>query len=171
MLETFFRTLDRAMVGTLDVLVIGLAGLLLVLLNYAVFARFILNDSVSWGEELPAHLLATLAFIGAAYLTRTNEHIGFDGVARMLPQAAQKAVFAANLLLMAVFGAVLAWFGTIATLSFGSRPLISVDLPMALFRVAMPLGGALIALICSVRLVGLLAGRISPKDLLPETDA
>ena len=171
MVGALFHRLDRVMIGALDALVIALAGLLLVLLNYAVFARFILNDSVSWGEELPAHLLATLAFIGAAYLTRTNEHIGFDGVARLLSAPAQKAVFAANLLLMAVFGAVLAWFGTIATLSFGSRPLISIDLPMALFRGAMPLGGALIALICTIRLAGLLTGRIAPKDLLPETDA
>ena len=171
MLDALLRTLDRAMIGALDALVIALAGLLLVLLNYAVFARFILNDSVSWGEELPAHLLATLAFVGAAYLTRTNEHIGFDGVARLMPPLVQKVVFAANLLLMAVFGAALAWFGTIATLSFGDRPLISIDLPMALFRAAMPLGGALIALICSLRLIGLLTSRIAPKDLLPETDA
>lgn len=171
MFDALFRKLDRVIIGALDVLVIALAGLLLVLLNYAVFARFILNDSVSWGEELPAHLLATLAFIGAAYLTRTNEHIGFDGVARLMAPPIQKAVFAANLVLMAVFGAALAWFGTIATLSFGSRPLISIDLPMALFRAAMPLGGALIALVCSVRLLGLLTGRIAPKDLLPETDA
>jgi hypothetical protein len=31
-------------------------------------------------------------------------------------------------------------------------------------------GGALIALICSVRLVGLILGRVAPEDLLPEAD-
>jgi TRAP-type transport system periplasmic protein len=59
-------------------------ALLLLLLNYAVFSRFVLNASVSWGEELPAHVLAALTFIGAAYLTRTNEHLGFDGGLRAL---------------------------------------------------------------------------------------
>lgn len=162
---------DRLITAALDAVVIFLAGLLLVLLNWAVFARFILNDSVSWGEELPAHLLAMLAFLGAAYLTRTNEHIGFDGVVRLFPPAIQRVVFAFNLAAMAVFGGTIAYYGTIAALSFSGRSLISVDLPMALFRAAMPFGCALIALICVVRLVGLVAGRIDPADLLPETDA
>lgn len=149
---------------------IALAGLLLVLLNYAVFTRFVLNDSVSWSEELPSHLLAVLAFLGAALLTRTNEHIGFDGLVRLLPSGVQRGVFVLNLALMTAFGVALAWYGGIATESFGSRALISVDLPMALFRGAMPVGGALIALICALRLLGLVTGRLGPEDLLSETD-
>jgi TRAP-type C4-dicarboxylate transport system permease small subunit len=140
-------------------------------LNWAVFARFVLNDSVSWGEELPAHILAALTFIGAAYLTRTNEHLGFDAVVRILPGAMKRAVMVGNLILMAGFGALLAYYGAIAAASFGSRMLISVDLPMALFRYAMPLGGALIALVSLTRLAGLLTGQVDPDDLLPESDA
>lgn len=155
----------------LDGLVIALSGLLLVLLNYAVFARFVLNASVSWGEELPAHILAALAFMGAALLTRTDEHIGFDGVVRALPPAVQRIAFAFNLTLMAIFGAVVAYYGTIAAERFASRDLISIDIPMVLFRGAMPLGCALISLICLLRLVGLLTGRVAPSDLIPESDA
>lgn len=163
--------LDRALGVMLDVLVITLAGLLLLLLNWAVFARFILNDSVSWGEELPAHLLAMLTFIGAAYLTRSNEHLGFDAVLRIMPPAIKRVVTGMNLLLMAGFGLLLAWYGGIAAASFGARSLISVDLPMVLFRGAMPFGGALIALFCAVRFVGLCLGQVAPDDLLPESDA
>lgn len=162
--------LDRILLAILDAFTIAVAGLLLVLLNWAVFARFVLNSSVSWGEELPAHLLAALTFVGAAYLTRTNEHLGFDSVVRTLPRTAQKAVFALNLVLMGTFAAMLAYFGTIAAMSFGWRLMISVDLPVVLFRGALPLGGALICAICAVRLAGLLTGRIEPQDLMPETD-
>lgn len=170
-LDTVIDTADRWLGAVLDVMVITLAGLLLLLLNWAVFARFILNDSVSWGEELPAHLLAMLTFIGAAYLTRTNEHLGFDAVLRVMPPGMQRWVTALNLVLMGAFGAMLAWYGGIAAASFGARSLISVDLPMMLFRGAMPLGGALIALFCAVRLAGIVTGRIDPLDLLPESDA
>lgn len=163
--------LDLWLTRLLDWAVIGLAGLLFVLLNVAVFTRFVMNDSVSWSEELPAHLLAVLTFIGAAYLTRTSEHLGFDSVVRILPPAAKRAVMAGNLLLMAFFGGLLAYYGAIAAASFGSRMLISVDLPMALFRYAMPLGGALIALISLTRLAGLVTGQVHPDDLLPESDA
>lgn len=155
----------------LDAVVIALAGLLLILLNWAVFARFVLNDSVSWGEELPAHLLAILTFIGAAYLTRTNEHLGFDAVLRVMPKGMMRVVTGLNLILMGAFGAMLAWYGGIAAASFAGRSLISVDAPMVLFRGAMPLGGALIALFCAVRLVGIVTGRVDPLDLLPESDA
>ena len=170
-LFTVAARIDAGVGAILDALVIGLAGLLLVLLNWAVFARFVLNDSVSWGEELPAHLLAALTFIGAAYLTRTNEHLGFDAVLRVMPAGMQRVVTALNLILMGGFGILLAWYGGMVAASFGVRPLISVDLPMALFRGAMPLGGALIAVFCGARLVGVLSGRVQPMDLLPESDA
>jgi TRAP-type C4-dicarboxylate transport system permease small subunit len=170
-LEAAVLKADRWLGALLDGVVVGLAGLLLILLNWAVFARFILNDSVSWGEELPAYLLATLTFIGAAYLTRTNEHLGFDAVLRVMPPPMQRIVTALNLILMAAFGLLLAWYGGIAAFSFSGRSLISVDAPMALFRAAMPVGGALIALFCAVRLVGIATGRIDPMDLLPESDA
>jgi len=162
---------DLWLTRLLDAVVIGLAGLLFCLLNYAVFTRFILNDSVSWSEELPAHVLAVLTFIGAAYLTRTSEHLGFDSVVRILSPGVKRAVMAGNLILMAGFGGLLAYYGGIAAQSFGARMLISVDLPMGLFRWAMPIGGALIALISLTRLAGLLTGRVHPDDLLPESDA
>jgi TRAP-type C4-dicarboxylate transport system permease small subunit len=170
-LEPVILLVDRIVTRAMDIFIIAMAGLLLVLLNYAVFARFILNDSVSWGEELPAHLLAALTFIGAAYLTRTSEHLGFDSVARMFPDGVQRLIMAVNMVLMGGFGLLLAWYGGIAAASFGDRVLISVDLPMALFRAAMPVGGALIALICAVRLAALATKRVSPADLMPESDA
>lgn len=173
-MDTMFALLEHAdrLIGrVLDFAVIALSGLLLLLLNYAVFARFVLNDSVSWGEELPAHILAMLTFIGAAYLTRSNEHLGFDAVLGALPGKLKSSVMCANLILMAGFGSLLAYYGSIAAVSFGSRQLISIDLPMALFRGAMPVGGALITLFCLVRLLNLIRGRISADDLLPESDS
>lgn len=170
-LAPIVERLDRWAGAALDAAVVALAGLLLILLNWAVFARFVLNDSVSWGEELPAHVLAVLTFIGAAYLTRTNEHLGFDAVLRILPPRAMRVVTAMNLALMGAFGLLLAWYGGIAAASFAGRQLISVDLPMLMFRAAMPVGGALIAAFCAVRLVGVLTGRVDPADLLPEADA
>ncbi|MFK7891409.1 MAG: TRAP transporter small permease [Granulosicoccus sp.] len=173
-MDTFFALLEHAdrLIGrALDFTVIALTGLLLLLLNYAVFARFVLNDSVSWGEELPAHILAMLTFIGAAYLTRNNEHLGFDAVVSVLPGRLKSLVMCANLILMAGFGAMLAYYGSIAAISFGTRQLISLDLPVALFRGAMPVGGALITLFCLIRLLSLLCGRISADDLLPESDS
>jgi TRAP-type C4-dicarboxylate transport system permease small subunit len=170
-LTALVKFVDLWLTRLLDAVVIGLAGLLFCLLNYAVFTRFILNDSVSWSEELPAHILAALTFIGAAYLTRTSEHLGFDAVVRILSPGLKRAVMAGNLVLMAFFGGLLAYYGGIAAASFGSRMLISVDLPMALFRYAMPVGGALIALISLTRLAGLLTGQVHPDDLLPESDA
>ena len=162
---------DRLVTAALDALVIAMAGLLLLMLNWAVFARFVLNDSVSWGEELPAHTLAGLTFIGGAYLTRTNEHLGFDAVLRILPTAVKRAVTLMNLALMGGFGGLLAWYGGIAASSFAGRSLISIDLPMIFFRGTMAVSGALILAFCAVRLVGIAAGRINPDDLLPESDA
>ena len=169
-LEMLIDRLDRAMQAALTALVIGVAATLLVLLNYAVFMRFVVNASVGWAEELPANMLAALTFIGAAYLTRTNEHLGFDSFARTLNLGVQRVLACINQILMAGFGAAMFWFGGKAALSFMGRTLISVDLPVLLFRGAVPVGGALIVLICTVRLIGLIMGRITPGELLPEGD-
>jgi len=171
LIVAFVARLDHWLTRLLDWAVIGLAGLLFVLLNVAVFTRFVLNNSVSWSEELPAHVLAVLTFIGAAYLARTSEHLGFDAVVRILPARTKRVVMGGNLLLMAFFGGLLAYYGGIAAASFGSRMMISVDLPVALFRYAMPVGGTLIALISLTRLAGLMTGQVQPDDLLPESDA
>ncbi len=169
-LEAITHAADRALLRVLDGFTIAMAGALLLLLNYAVFSRFILNSSVSWGEELPAHMLAALTFIGAAYLTRTNEHLGFDGGLRLLPRLPRRVLAGLNLILMGAFGLALAYYGGRAALGFQGRMLISVDLPVSLFRGAMPLGGALIVAICAVRLVALALGRIEPEDMMPEGD-
>lgn len=162
---------DRLLLRLLDVLIIAIAGLLLVLLNYAVFSRFVLNASVSWSEELPAHILAALTFIGAAYLTRTNEHLGFDGVLMLLPEFMQRIVLIINLLLMTAFAGCLAYYGWITVMSFGwARQLISIDIPVVLFRGAMPVAGAIMAVVCIGRLIGLLTGRLTPTDFRPKAD-
>ncbi|MDR5906526.1 TRAP transporter small permease [Franzmannia qiaohouensis] len=170
MTPNVFQGIERATVRLLDSMVVALAGLLLVLLNYAVFSRFVLNASVSWGEELPANLLAVLTFIGAAYLTKINEHLGFDSVLRLMPLAVQRVLLCINQALMLVFALVVAYYGMHASLGFHGRSLISIDLPMALFRWAMPLGCGLIAIICATRLFGLATGKIAPNELYPETD-
>ena len=167
----FIRIADLILIRILDWLIIAIAGLLLILLNYAVFSRFVLNASVSWGEELPAHILAALTFIGAAYLTRTNEHLGFDGFLVLLPDLVQRGVLVINLLLMTAFSVCLAYYGWLSVMSFGwARQLISLDIPVVLFRGVMPVAGIIMAVICIGRLIGLLAGRLTPNDFLPKSD-
>ena len=171
MFQKAFHIADRVLFFTLDAIMVLIAALLFVLMNYAVFARFILNASVAWSEELPAHLLAALTFIGAAYLTRTNEHLGFDSILIALPEVLQRALLVVILALIAWFAAALTYYGAVAAWSFGARQLISVDLPIYLFRGTVPVGGAIIFLICLVRIVGLLTGRLSSDDVKTISDA
>ncbi|MFN3146572.1 MAG: TRAP transporter large permease subunit [Paracoccaceae bacterium] len=117
---------DLWLTRLLDAMVIGLAGLLFCLLNYAVFTRFlVLSPASSSVQELPAHVLAVLTFIGAAYLTRTSEHLGFDAVVRILRPGLKRAVMACNLVLMAGFRRSLPIPAASAGI-FGSRVRISV---------------------------------------------
>lgn len=165
-----FWAADRILIAILDAFIIAIAGLILVLMNYAVFSRFVLNASVSWGEELPAHLLAMLTFIGGAYLARTNGHLCFDGVLAKLPVPVQRIFLIGIQIMMIFFAGCLTYYGAIAAWSFFGRDLISIELPVSLFRGAMPVGGAIIALICTIRLVGLLTGRLGPDDFQPQHD-
>src|SRR6266498_704965 len=48
------------------------------------FTRYILNDSLSWTEEIARYGLMSLAFIGGAVVTRKKAHIAVELVSNLM---------------------------------------------------------------------------------------
>ncbi len=92
--------LDRA---TLVVLI-----LLLLVVGAQIFARYVLNHSLFWSEELARYLFIYLVFLGAAIALRREGHIQVSFFVERLPPGARRAVaVAGDVLLLAFAGTVL----------------------------------------------------------------
>jgi|GEM_PF-789495 len=133
--------IDRFIFNVVDWLVIAFSLAISLAVVATVFARYVLNDSFSWGEELPGLLLMCLTFFGAAWLARNNGHLAFDGLTSSLPRPFSQIVQTINLLLVQFFLVALTYYGWVITVTTGNTSLVTLDLPQALFRAVIPLSG------------------------------
>src|SRR5262245_1680277 len=74
-------------VGALDLALEAVTGSLLaatvIICLIQVFCRYVLNNSLSWPEEMARWAFVWLVFVGSAMLTRRSGHIAID----LLPRA------------------------------------------------------------------------------------
>ena len=100
---------DRTPSGRLDCVrpVLGLA--LIVFLQF--FTRYVLNDSLSWTEEIARYGLMWLAFIGGAVVTRKNTHIAVELVSNLMrPGLRAPRCWRRSISSRSAFSALLAYF-------------------------------------------------------------
>ena len=144
-IERLLHAGNRWLLSLCKVATIGLVLAIAGVICAGVFYRYVLNDALSWSEEIAKFLMVWLTFVGAPIALKEGGHVAIEMLPGALParlrQAVKLAVFLIILALMAVFvdqGAVFAWNARMqiaATLSFG----------FSLFWifVAIPVGGAL----------------------------
>ena len=113
-----------------------------------VFARYVLNDSLTWAEELTRFLVVWSTMIGSAAAYRRGEHIGITMVLEKLKGAWRGLVVRAIHLLVLAFTLMVAWEGWHLTMrNFARNQLaaaLQVDIAWA--YLALPVGTFLIAL-------------------------
>lgn len=104
------------------------------------FTRYVLNDSVSWTEEIARYGLIWVTFIGAAMVTRKNSHIAVVLLPNILPAGAGRLILAAVDLLVLAFLALLSYFSVLIVQRMHTQRMTIVDLPMSYVYGAVVLG-------------------------------
>src|SRR5262245_12867675 len=96
-------------------LVEAIAGLLIgaitVLVSVQVFARYVLNDTPAWSEELCRYLFLWASFLGACVAMHRTAHLGVDSLVMRLPVRARETVRHVVGATVLVFGGILVWQG------------------------------------------------------------
>ena len=62
----------------IELMLITIFGLLVIVVLWQVFARYVLNQSFSFTEEFARFALIWLSILGAAYLSGQREHLSMD---------------------------------------------------------------------------------------------
>jgi TRAP-type C4-dicarboxylate transport system permease small subunit len=140
-------TLYRRAMDLLYVVCVWIAGTALVLISavipWAVFTRYVLNDSASWPERTAVLLTIVLTFIGTAACYRAQLHMNVSFFAAMLPPRLRhwvdllvELLVGAMSLFMVVYGAKLVdatWLNSIDEFP---------ELSVGLTYMPIPVGGA-----------------------------
>ena len=104
--------IDRALdhIARFTELALALAFMLAVLLNFGnVIGRYFLGRSLLAADEIQVFIMVAMTFLGAAVVTRRNQHLRMDVLVRHLPDGFRLALrLCEHILLIALAGFVLA---------------------------------------------------------------
>ncbi|MFO0293405.1 MAG: TRAP transporter small permease [Rhodospirillales bacterium] len=127
-------------------------GGLLFTLFLQVFTRYVLNDPLSWTEEVARYLYVYIVFLGASAAISDRTHVGIDYFAKMLPVVVQWLLsVAVNLLILGALG-LLAYWGWRAAMRQWNMPMMVLDVPYTWVYVVVPIT----AVLMSVRTLALM---------------
>jgi TRAP-type C4-dicarboxylate transport system permease small subunit len=158
--------IDRAFDWTARVIemTLAFAFILAVLLNFTnVVGRYVFGISLLGSDELQVFIIVGVTFLGAAVVTRRNQHLRMDVLVQFMPAWMRLALrIAEQLLLIALAGFVItqSFFYARQMLRIG-RTSDMAGVPMWIPHGAVVLGFALIVIVSAWRLIGIV--RRSPE--------
>src|SRR5262245_24181533 len=96
------------------------------------FTRYVLNDSLSWTEEIARYGLMWVVFIGGAMVTRRNTHIAVELLSNVMGPGPLRATLLAfvDLVKLAFLG-LLAWLSVTIIERMSIQRMTVFDLPMS----------------------------------------
>lgn len=145
--------LDRLAGGAIAFAAITLVGLVVVQ-GWQVFARYVLNDSPGWTEPVTLVLLTAAMSFGAAAGVHNDRHFAFTLLADAAPPKVKRALFVGKTLVIALLGAVLAWWAARLFLAGVDVRAAGAPFPETLPYAPVALGGALMVVFALGRCFG-----------------
>jgi TRAP-type transport system small permease protein len=131
---------------------------IIAIVAYQVFGRYVLNDSPTWAENLALVLILYVTLIGAAVGVRDAGHIGMESIIVLLPENLRHKIEMVIHVCVAVFGAAMVYNGCILGASVAAYKLANINLSEAWRYVPLVLSGLLIILFSIEHLLALING-------------
>lgn len=139
-----------------------------VVVAWAVFGRFVLNDTPAWAEQVAMLLLGWVILGAAAVGVREGTHMGFDSLRPLLPAPLARACLVVGDLVVTGFGACMAWFATELAAGVWDATLPTTGLPGGVEYMPLVLSGLLIAAFGAERLAARFRGAPTPAEAAPQ---
>ncbi len=165
---TLLCKLDAALERVEEVFI----GALLIASSFVLFinvvARYGFNDSFTWAEELKRYAIVWMVFIGSSLAARKGAHISVDVLWRVLGDHPARRVLVVSVdalcVLFSLFLVVYGWDLVAQAREFG-QVTASLQVPLWTVQLAIPVGGALMALRFAQHLFAEVAGRAANSSL------
>ncbi len=108
------------------------------------FARYFLNDALTWSEEVARFSMIWLSFLGGGLVFRHGGHVAIDLLVRRLSGGALRtAIFGLSQFVIVAFLAVLFWYGIemVQQANYMTTPALQIS--MMIPYAAIPIGAVL----------------------------
>jgi TRAP-type C4-dicarboxylate transport system permease small subunit len=129
--DTVLGAIDRL----IRALLVAVVGVMVVVVFAQVVARYGLNSSFGWADEISRLAFVTMVFLGIAVAVRARAHIGITLVADALPALPRAVLGRAVMLGCAALSALVSYEAVMITLEQWDERMISVELSAAWFLV------------------------------------
>jgi len=135
-------------------------GLLLIVavVSWQVFGRYVLNASPTWAENLALVLILYVTLVGAAVGVRDAGHLGMESLLVLVPEHVRHKLEIAIHVLVGAFGVAMVWNGWILGSSVASYKLANIGLSEAVRYVPLVLSGTMVVLFSIEHVVALARG-------------
>ncbi|SNT76304.1 TRAP transporter small permease [Paracoccus seriniphilus] len=154
---------DISVVRPEDLPALALFTFLIVIVALQFVTRYVLNDSISWTEEVARYCLIALTFLGTAICSRRGTHLALGLVYRHVPAGAVKPLALITEALTCGFFIWLTLIGTHMMKRTAAQMMISVPVPKSALYTVITLSCALTALYCAINLLRI--ARQSPDQI------
>ena len=131
----------------------ALSGALLVavmlLTSIKVFFRYGLREGLLGVDQISGTLLVYIAFLGAAWVLRREEHVTIDLLVTRLTPATRRRLTCFNSAIGALICLVVAWYGTVEAVTSWQRGILipaEIEIPRVINLGVIPLGCFLLSL-------------------------
>ncbi|RTL57812.1 MAG: TRAP transporter small permease [Rhodocyclaceae bacterium] len=135
----------RWYLGTVEWTAILATAVLLIVAVTQVFFRFVLDNSLSWTEELMRYLMAWTAFIGCGVAYSRGEMLGMRFIIDAAPKPVRTVVDITSRLAIIGFLSVTAWYGAQFALRTADDQAIALEISMVWIHSAVAVGSLLLA--------------------------
>ena len=144
---------------------LSVAGLLVIvaIVFWQVFGRYVLNASPTWTESLALVLVLYVTLIGAAVGVRDAGHIGMESLLVLVPERIRNRIELLIHALVIVFGAAMIYNGTVLGSSVWSYKIPNLGLPEAVRYAPLVISGVLIISFSIEHVMALVQG----KEVVP----
>ena len=123
-----------------------------VVVSYAVFGRFILNDTPAWSDEIARVLMVWMSLLSAAMAVRDDTHVRIAMFDRLFGKTGLKIRNTVFALLNIFFCAVLFWKGLDLIQQTARTKLPGSGLPSSILYASVCIGGLAMALMLLYRM-------------------
>ncbi len=123
---------------------------------YQVFTRYILGFTPRWSEETCVILMIWLGFIATAIGVKKGTHLSISAVVNLFPKKAQKIIFYFDELAVMLFGIIIFIYGKQLSADTMSSTLPATQLPSGVLYAVLPVCGVMIIIYTIIRILDLI---------------